>query len=407
MVSREVRKMLVQFSAKNYRSLKDKATLSLLAGADKEHAGDLITVDGKKQLVPVAAIYGANSSGKSNVLMAMKTMQDMITGASAQLLKEKKLPYDPFAFDLVVKEHYPTEFEIIYFYNSIKYAYGFSYNAKQILTEVLYHWPNGREALIFSREKDKFEFRENINEQTTLAGRTPANKLYLVSSNEWNAPQTELAYKWFTEKLLPYDEQDTPDITMKLFSNNPDNPNRAQILRELLLADLGIVDVSYDEEQKNGDKQHIRMCHKYEYDGTMDFFTLPLEQESKGTQRFFARIGPWIDALDKGGVLFVDEIDASLHPMLTKRLVEMMQNQKINSNHAQLIFTTHDVMMLDLTLLRRDQIWFTDKDPKTLSTDLFSLWDFSVRKGENIRKGYLQGRYGAIPFIGGDAKWHE
>ena len=399
--------MLVQFSVTNYRSLKDKVTLSLLAGADKEHTGDLINADGKKQLIPTAAIYGANSSGKSNVLMAMKTMQDMITGASAQLLKEKKLPYDPFAFDLVGKEYYPTEFEIIYYYNGVKYAYGFSYDAKQILTETLYHWPNGREALVFSRAKSNFEFRENVNEQTVLAGRTPANKLYLVSSNEWNAPQTELAYKWFAEKLLPYDEHDTPEITSKLFIEDSGKPIRAQVIKELLLADLGIVDVSYDESPKNGDSRHIRMLHKHEYDGTMDFHALPLEQESKGTQRFFARIGPWINALEKGGVLFVDEIEASLHPMLTRRLVEMMQDPNINTNHAQLVFTTHDVMLLDLTLLRRDQIWFTDKDPQTLATELFSLWDFSVRKGENIRKGYLQGRFGAIPFIGGDVKWQE
>jgi len=388
--------MLVQFSAKNYRSLKDKVTLSLLAGADKEHTGDLISTEGKKQLIPVAAIYGANASGKSNILLAMKTMQDMITGASAQLLKEKKLPYDPF----ILPKHrsaLPTEFEIIFYYYNIKYAYSFSYDSKQILTEYLYHWPNGREALIFSRENGKFEFRENANEQTVLAGRTPANKLYLVSSNEWNAPQTELAYKWFAEKLIPYDDQITPDMTVK--ASETDLHNK-MIKKELLLADLGIIDFDVDE---NG----VIMLHKLSCEDGVYGFALRLERESKGTQRFFARIGPWINALEKGGVLFIDEIEASLHPMLTRRLVEMMQNPDINTNHAQLIFTTHDVMLLDLTLLRRDQIWFTDKDPKTLATELFSLWDFSVRKGENIRKGYLQGRYGAIPFLGGDAKWQE
>jgi hypothetical protein len=400
--------MLLQFSVKNYRSLKDKATLSLLAGTDKEHDGDLINANGKKQLVPVAAIYGANSSGKSNILMAMRTMQDMITGVSAQLLKEKKLPYDPFAFNLAAKENVPTEFEIIYFYNGIKYAYGFSYDAKQILTEELYHWPNGREALIFSRERDKFEFRENLNEQAVLAGRTPANRLYLVSSNEWNAPQTELAYKWFAEKLLPYDEHDTPDNTIAAVKDDVlENPIRDRIIKELLLADLGITDIGINVEPKHSDTSYVFLLHETEDENVSIKFPLPLEQESKGTQRFFARIGPWINALEKGGVLFVDEIDASLHPMLTRRLVEMMQNPKINTNQAQLIFTTHDVMLLDLSLLRRDQIWFTDKDLKTLATELFSLWDFSVRKGENIRKGYLQGRYGAIPYIGGDVKWHE
>jgi AAA15 family ATPase/GTPase len=404
--------MLVQFSVKNYRSLKDKTTLSMLAGADKEHIGDLIAVSDKKSLVPVAAIYGANSSGKSNILMALRTMQDMITGASAQLLKEKKLPYDPFLFSHGT-EGVPTEFEIIYYYNGVKYAYGFSYDTKQILTEDLYHWPNGREALIFSRNRDQYEFRENVNEQMTLAGRTPSNKLYLVSSNEWNAPQTELAYKWFAEKLLPYDEHDTPDITNTVLETpgnpiiNPhqEHPLRDKIVKEFILADLGIVgaDVSVDPVFK--DKRNVWMIHRVVEDGSARGVLMPLEQESKGTQRFFSRIGPWILALEKGGILIVDEIEASLHPMLTRRLVEMMQNSEINKNHAQLIFTTHDVMLLDLTLLRRDQIWFTEKDPETLSTDMFSLWDFSARKGENIRKGYLQGRFGAIPFLGGDPQW--
>jgi len=395
MIWRGVNAMLVQFSATNYRSIKDKVTLSLLASSDKEHAGDLITTNGKKQLVPVAAIYGANASGKSNMLMALKTMQNMITGASAQLLKEKKLPYDPFVLPKNIQT-LPTEFEIIFYYNSIKYAYSFSYDSNQIITEYLYHWPNGREALIFSRENGKFEFRENASEQNVLAGRTPANRLYLVSSNEWNAPQTELAYKWFVEKLIPWSNQDDPWRTAAasvLYSE--------MIKQELLLADLGIVDFYQDEHG-------IIMCHSLNCEnGEKYSFDMRLERESTGTQRFFARIGPWIEALKKGGILFVDEIEASMHPLLTRRLVEMMQSPSINTNHAQLVFTTHDAMLLDLSLLRRDQVWFTEKDPKTLATELFSLWDFSVRKGENIRKGYLQGRFGAIPFIGGDVKWQE
>jgi len=131
-------------------------------------------------------------------------------------------------------------------------------------------------------------------------------------------------------------------------------------------------------------------------------YPLPLEHESAGTQRFFSRIGPWIRTMRRGGILIVDELDASLHPLLTRRLVEMMQDPSINTQGAQLIFTTHNVMLLDLALLRRDQIWFTEKNPGTAATDLFSLWEFSPRKNENIRKGYLQSRFGAIPFLGGD-----
>ena len=393
--------MLVQFGVTNFRSIKNKMVLSMSAGADNSHERILITPTEKIKLLPAAAIYGANSAGKSNILLAVQTMQSMITGENAQLLKEKKLPFDPYVF--LEKPDGPTEFEIIYVYQGIKYAYSFSYNEDEILSEYLYHWPKGREALIFSRENGSFKFTDNINEQVVLAGRTPANKLYLVSSNEWNAPQTALAYRWFTEKLLPYDEQNTPDTTSKAMRQQANNPIRDKILGELKIADLGISNVGISDNPSDKNKPIITLLHTVNSDeGSTEQYPLPLERESKGTQRFFSRIGPWIIALEKGGVLFVDEIEASMHPLLTKRLVEMMQDPEINVNGAQLIFTTHDAMLLDLSLLRRDQIWFVDKDDKTLSSSLFSLWDFSVRKDENIQKGYLQGRYGAIPFLGGD-----
>ena len=128
-------------------------------------------------------------------------------------------------------------------------------------------------------------------------------------------------------------------------------------------------------------------------DGTSKGFWLPLGQESVGTQRFFSRIGMWLAALESGSVLVVDEIESSMHPLLTRHLIEMVQDAAINMNHTQLIFTTHDTGLLDLTLLRRDQIWFAEKDEKTMQTDVYALTEFSPRKGENISKGYLQGRY--------------
>ena len=145
------------------------------------------------------AIYGANAAGKSNVIHALLLMREMVCGSFAKPLKGDELPYEPFAF--VDGETDPTAFEIIYYYDGIKYAYGFSFDNDRIINEYLYHWPNGREALVFSREKDQYEFRESIQEQLTLAGRTSENRLYLTSSNEWNCAQTEKAYLWFQQKL--------------------------------------------------------------------------------------------------------------------------------------------------------------------------------------------------------------
>lgn len=140
-------------------------------------------------------------------------------------------------------------------------------------------------------------------------------------------------------------------------------------------------------------------------DGSVGHFQLLIAQESSGTQRFFSRIGGWLQALEDGALLVVDEIEDSLHPLLTKRLIEMVQDNTINTEGAQLLFTTHDAMLLDFTFFRRDQIWFAEKDEKSCATELYSLASFSPRKGENIRKGYLQGRFGAIPFIGDDGLW--
>lgn len=388
--------MLLQFSITNHRSIKETAIISMKAAADKTMKEVLISPDGKKELVPVMAIYGANAAGKSNVIHALLLMREMVCGSYAKPLKGAELPYEPFAF--VDGQTEPTTFEIIYYYESIKYAYGFSFDKDRIISEYLYHWPNGREALVFSREKDEYEFRESIQEQLTLAGRTSENRLYLTSSNEWNCAQTEKAYLWFQKNLrgliaTGVSNESTIDAIRK------GGDGKQRILKEMMLADLGICNV---ELYGTKEKPIISTVHQLTDDsGEKKQYTLLLGQESVGTQRFFSRIGLWMDALNSGAVLVVDEIEASMHPLLTRHLIEMIQDQTTNQNHAQLIFTTHDTGLLDLKLLRRDQIWFAEKDEKTMQTDIYALTEFSPRKEENIARGYLQGRYGAIPFIGG------
>lgn len=388
--------MLLQFSVTNHRSIKETAVISMKAAADKTMKEILISPDGKKELVPVMAIYGANAAGKSNVIHALLLMREMICGNYAKPLKGAELPYEPFAF--VDGETKPTAFEIIYYNDGIKYAYGFSFNTNRIIDEYLYHWPNGREALVFSREKDKYEFRESIQEQLTLAGRTSDNRLYLTTSNEWNCAQTEKAYLWFQKNLRGVIATGVSnEATIAAIREGGDEKKR--ILKEMMLADLGICNV---ELTGTKEKPIISTVHRLtDSNGEQKQYTLLLGQESVGTQRFFSRIGLWMEAINSGAVLVVDEIEASMHPLLTRHLIEMIQDQTVNQNHAQLIFTTHDTGLLDLKLLRRDQIWFAEKDEKSMQTDIYALTEFSPRKDENIAKGYLQGRYGAIPFIGG------
>lgn len=387
--------MLIQFTIENHRSIKESAVISFVASKDKSLEEYLLPLDTKKSLLPAIAIYGANAAGKSNILHAMMTMREMVIGDAAKISKGQLLPWEPFG-----GTKNPTALEIVFTYQNIRYAYGFSFDAKKIYSEYLYHWPNGREALIFSRENGEYQFRENVNEQITLSNRTPDNKLYLVSSNDWNLPQTENAYKWFLEKMTFLMEEDpaTSETVAQIVSGDD---KKARILKELLLADLGISDVTI----KNiaGNNPTITTTHRIiNEDGSVEYFQLMMEQESSGTQHFFTRIGGWLQALENGALLVVDEIEDSLHPLLTRRLVEMVQDKNVNTKGAQLLFTTHDAMLLDLNFFRRDQIWFTEKGDKSCATELYSLATFSPRKGENVRKGYLKGRFGAIPFIGGD-----
>ncbi|HBA49544.1 MAG TPA: ATP-binding protein [Lachnospiraceae bacterium] len=392
--------MLLQFTMENHRSIKSSAVVSFLASRDKSLEEYLLHPDTKKPLLPAIAIYGANAAGKSNVLHAMMTMKDMVIGDASKVSKGQKLPWEPFSG---YKE--PTSFEIVFLYQGVRYAYGFSFDAESIHSEYLYHWPNGREALIFSRENGVYEFRENISEQITLSNRTPDNKLYLVSSNDWNLPQTESAFKWFLEKLTFLMEEE-PDASETVAQIVHGGDRKARILKELLIADLGITDVSVKNISLK--MPIITTTHRIIHEnGSTEYFQLLMDQESAGTQHFFTRIGGWLQALENGALLVVDEIEDSLHPLLTRRLIEMVQDQSINTRGTQLLFTTHDAMLLDLTLFRRDQIWFAEKNEKTCATELFSLASFSARKGENVRRGYLQGRFGAIPFIGGDSAWQR
>lgn len=388
--------MLLQFSVTNHRSIKETAIISMKAAADKTMKEILISPDGKKELLPVMAIYGANAAGKSNVLHALLLMREMVCGIYAKPLKGTELPYEPFAF--VDGETEPTELEIIYYYEGIKYAYGFSFDRNKVISEYLYHWPNGREALIFSRENGKYEFRESIQEQLILARRTPDNRLYLTSSNEWNCMQTEKAYLWFQQKLCGLISTGGSNETT-IDAIRESEQEKQRILKEMMLADLGICDIVLSG---SAEKPIVSTIHQLiDSERNQKQYTLLLGQESMGTQRFFSRIGLWMEAMKSGAVLVVDEIEASMHPLLTRHLIEMIQDKAINQSHAQLIFTTHDTGLLDLTLLRRDQIWFAEKDENTMQTDIYALTEFSPRKQENIAKGYLQGRYGAVPFIGG------
>lgn len=410
--------MLLEFSLENFLSFKDNVSFSMLANGTKGLDDNYVNVFDKKVL-KTAAIYGANASGKSNLFKVLDLVGSMI-GNSINANINSKLPIVPFKFEDTEKL---SRFEIKFIKEGIKYVYGFSANSLKVVDEYLYYYPNGREAKIFDRtETNVYSFAPSDNKiLNEIKEKTAANKFFLSVATNWNYKKTKPAYDFLTIDLgTCFNLEMLKTTAFKFYSSDSGKKKKKAILNFLKQADFNIADfdvevrkipreflpnnISYvmnDEEYKvfNAKFTHVFNGKKY----TLDF-----EEESAGTQIFFILLPFVAIAMDTQRVLIVDELDRGLHPFLVQYIVSIFNNPNINTNGAQLIFNTHDTNLLDLNLLRRDQIWFTEKNSATGSSDLYSLSDFSVRKNENIEKGYLLGRYGAVPFINNEFNlWEE
>lgn len=418
--------MLIEFKAENFRSISREITFSLLASSDRSLDGNLIELDALKKsdrLLKSAVIYGANASGKSNVLLAMFNLQNLVM-TSVKNQDGDLLAFEPFKLSSECMSK-PSKFSVFFVKNNIRYRYAVSFDRTKVIDEELYYYPNNREALIFER-KNTTEFKFTIDKrvQSDISKRTLDNVLYLSNSAQQNYDKTLEAFKWFREDLRiigarTLSEQGEYTINML----NQDDESKKAILRSLERADLGLVDIiasiedvdmaalpaeiinhlprSLDSASGKLQRIDINTFHlSKDKDGkeqsiAFDFNT----EESEGTKRFFSLIGPWLNALNKGQVLFIDELELKLHPMLSEHLIKLFHDKSYNKNNAQLIITTHNTNLLNDELFRRDQIWFTEKDPDKGNTELYSLLEFKARKDQNILKGYLMGRYGALPFI--------
>ena len=396
--------MLIQFSVENYLSIKNRVVLSMLASRDKEHPEHLIT-DGNKNCLKAAVIYGANASGKSNVLNAFWFMVNYVLTSHNQQL-HKTIDRSPFKFDREMPAR-PSSFEIIFTIGGIRYAYGFSVTDTAVTEEYLYYYPNGRQALIFERKNTKdFRFTIDIDEQNMLKERTSANKLYLSVASNWSYAKVIPVLEWFASCQI-LTKNSVADAYGLEAEQLKEDGYRNVIASMLRVADFGIqslqmCDSDYILSQRGGIFTNIEAVHTVQdTSGNLLSYALNMTEESDGINSYFKLIGIVKKALDQGTLFVADEMDAHLHPLLTRHLVSLFDSMEFNLHGAQLIFTSHSTSLLDLDLLRRDQIWFTEKDEQTAATDLFSLYDFSVRKDTKIEKGYLIGRFGAIPFIRG------
>lgn len=395
--------MLLQFRVENHRSLRDEQVLSAVAAGNRDDPR-LIRSDGVPEaLLPALALYGANASGKSNVLAALGFMRDAVIRSHRLWEPEGGTPQEAFALSSKVSE--PSLYEVDILVDRVRYRYGFVLSAVRVEEEWLYTWPQGRKQTWFTREEDAFEFGRSMGgENEAIRSFTRSNSLFLSAAAQNNHPALSPIFAWFRATGFELRNRGMTASKMSALggflkeqlSSSEDAVGREQdaLVHLIRAADVGIVNIRVDR------REQIYLRHKAD---DPDKGWLPLEWESAGTITLLGIAARLIGALREGRLLAIDELEASLHPTVALQILRLFNDPAHNPRGAQLVFTTHDTNLLGNVLgdppLRRDQIWFTEKD-ESGATRLYPLTDFHPRKEENLERGYLQGRYGAIPFLG-------
>ncbi|MBF0511119.1 MAG: ATP-binding protein [Candidatus Omnitrophica bacterium] len=418
--------MLIQFSVKNFRSFKEEATLSMVASSIKERKTEnTFQISKDISLLKSTVIYGANASGKSNLFRAMTFMKMFIFNSSKETQASEPIPTERFKLNTET-ESQPSFFEIIFAYKKVQYRYGFAVTDKEVVEEWLYYIPNIQELEVFTRKGQDFKLSHHFKSEETLvqANRIRPNALFLSVSAQFNGEIARSMMEWFSlfncisgDFSKPYES-----IAIQLYKNTD---ARKSILDFLKRADLGIDNFNIVEKKaaeinippefqafikdKNNFTQiNVKTSHlKYDSKGNVtgaEEFDMDKE-ESNGTQKIFHLCGPFIDTLSTGKILVIDELDARIHPNLIRAICELFNSQEFNPHNAQLIFASHNTSILDKNFLRRDQIWFTQKD-RFGASELFSLVEFrdpingkKIRNDASYEKSYLNGIYGAVPHI--------
>lgn len=416
--------MLLQFSVKNYKSFKEKAVLSLEGSSDKNLPNNFVQIS-KSKILNEIAIFGANAAGKSNIFLAITAAILTIRRSNNRQIGEPLFYIEPFAFDKKTSSE-PTEFEFVFIANDgIKYVYGFSATNIKIIKEYLYAFNSNKASTIFERDetaKDKYRFTSNHlkTKLKPIIERNTINKLFLATAASWNCGELKAPLLWFMTGINTYDSKYHTLFSQanQLFEKDEDGSLKEftkQILKE---ADLNITDYTFESRDilvndslpNYGQKVKVLSFTEKEYrivmkheiiknDGSIETYELGINSESKGTVSLFSLCPILKRAFSTGETICIDEFDVSLHPLLVEHLIKLFNNPILNRNNAQLIISTHTVDLLNLKLLRRDQIYFVNKSNKTAISELYSLDEFSPRTSEDIRKAYLQGRFGSVPNI--------
>lgn len=417
--------MFIEFNVTNFRSIRETQTLSMVSskyykGLEESNCFDS-RLPGFPDLLRSAVIYGPNAAGKSNLLRAIHFMQSFILLSHSQQ-EGQMINVVPFAMASNTRTE-PSEFEIFFVQDGVRYQYGFAINKTRVTKEWLSAYPEGKAQRWYERTYDSGKDSEEWYFGSKFSGRrqlwqeaTRKNALFLSTAIQLNSEQLKPVFNWFQQKLavIPPDGQINLQFSIDQCASDE---GKKRILEFMNSADISISGIEVKktpftpemvplgvpqsikdqiiQDMLGKDMNTIRFQHQAT-DGETVYFEM--NDESHGTQRLFAFAGPWLDVLANGKIIFVDEMDTSLHPLMVRYLVNLIQNKDTNKKDAQLIFTTHDTSILDNDLFRRDQVWFVEKDRENASK-FYPLSDFSPRKGEALEKGYLQGRYGALPYI--------
>lgn len=415
--------MIIEFTVGNFLSFKEKKTFSMEATAITEHEGNVFEAAGHK-LLKGAVVYGANASGKSNLVKALDTFERTILN-SKKLNSTDPIQVTPYLLNTETRDQ-PCFFELVFLYEGTYFRYGFEVTQKEVVREWFFEKPKGSEKAIFLRDGDIIEFSKKVKAIGLPKIQVNSNALFLPFLDSFGLFEAKSVFAYLSSRF-----EASPNVR---------NYYRAQTLiaassvpsRELLLSIFQALNLGFDSWKLDSDpnevfqklnevlekglkdmanRQHqlrILTLHKVydEHGKGVDYVEFNLDfDESTGTRKMFDLLGIAVITLVQGGLFAMDEMDANLHPLLTQRIIELFHSPVTNPKNAQLLLTTHDTNLLSYCKYRRDQIWFTEKDHQG-ATDLYSLAEFKLddgakpRSDANYEKQYLQGRYGAIPFIG-------
>jgi hypothetical protein len=382
--------MVLEIRLSNFFSLRDEVALDLQAAnlqTKKARELEMNTFVCKdERMLKTVAIYGANASGKSNVIKAIRTCVQMILD-SHNYNENTVFAFKPFKFG---DADAPSRFCVRFMIDGVEYDYSFSMTNKEIITEELYYFPNGRRSVVFTRDerkgtqkRDIYEFKNVIRRPADVAANTSRKTLFISRASQMDREIAKRVFNYFNERfVLNYVGYDATSVTALL------NENREQFLRTLRIADSDIVDL---DSQALDSRLKITTYHRNNRTIPFDFNT----EESDGTRILFNMTLTILDVIKGNKLLLIDEIETSLHTKLVEYIIAMFHH----SESAQLIFTTHNTYLLDTDKMRKDQIYFVNKRDDG-SSDLYSLFDYKdFRENMNLEKAYFQGRFDAIPYL--------